>query len=302
MTSSAQERFRAIEKLPLIRVGNTSVGLVGGFRQIKEVFEHREMLLLLVRRDLQSRYKDSFLGFLWTLVRPITQLLIYYVAVGKFLGAERGIPEFAIYIFSGLTAYGLFSEILLLGTSSVVGNGGLVKKVYLPREVFPIASVGAAIFTFSIQIVVLLAATLLYGHFPLGPELLFAVPAVLIIITWGTALALMLSAMNVFFRDVQYLVEVLLLILLWASPIVYAWKVVRDILHPGIWLNIYTNNPITLSVLGFQRAFWTSGSASAVYPDHLMSSMWIAAGVGVIAIFLCQQVFARLQGNFAQVL
>ena len=288
--------------MPLVRIGNAGDGIRGVLRHYRDIFDHRQMLMLLVRRDLKSRYKDSILGFAWTLIRPITQLLIYYIALGKFLGAERGIPDFAIYIFTGLTAYGLFSEILSGGTASVVGNAGLVKKVFLPREVFPIASVGAALFNFGIQLVVLLAATVLLGAFPADVELVYAIPAILVIVLFGSALALMLSAMNVFFRDVQYLVEVLLLIFLWASPIVYPWQTVRRVFGEGIFLTLYTNNPITLSVLGFQRAFWVAGHDKVAYPDGLFVGLWIAVAVGAVLVLLCQQVFARLQGNFAQVL
>jgi ABC-2 type transport system permease protein len=178
----------------------------------------------------------------------------------------------------------------------------LVKKIYLPREVFPIASVGAALFNFVIQLAVLLVATLVLGHFPFHPDLVYAIPAILVIVTFGTALALMLSAMNVYLRDVQYLVEVLLLILMWSSPIVYGWSTVKRVLGPGTLLNIYTDNPITLAVLGFQRAFWTSGKGVVEYPANQLLTTWIAVGVGLAAIFACQQIFARLQGNFAQVL
>ncbi len=302
MTAASEERFRRLSSQPLAVIGSGRGGLLGTFRQLGEIFAHREMLMLLIRRDLKSRYKDSVLGFLWTLVRPVTQLLIYYIALGKFLGAERGIPDFAIYIYSGLTAYGLFSEILSGGTASIVGNGGLIKKIYLPREVFPIASVGAALFNFAMQLVVLLAATLLLGRFPLHPDLLYFIPAFLVIVTFGTALALLLSAANVYLRDVQYLIEVLLLILFWASPIVYPWQTVNGVLGPSVLLDAYTNNPITLAVLGFQRAFWIGGHGTVVYPDDLFQRTWIEVLIGLVAIIGCQYVFARLQGNFAQAL
>ncbi|WP_255371603.1 ABC transporter permease [Cellulosimicrobium sp. CUA-896] len=128
----------------------------------------RELLDMLVRRELKARYKDSTLGFVWSLGRPLAMLLIYYVALGQFLGAARSIPQFAVFIYAGLTAWNLFSESLTAGTGSVVANSGLVKKVYLPREVFPLSSIGSALFNFSIQLVILLAATVLVGQFPPG--------------------------------------------------------------------------------------------------------------------------------------
>ena len=297
-----QVRFERLEREPLRLVGSARVGVRGTAQQVAEVFRHREMLGLLVRRDLKSRYKDSALGFVWTLIRPITQLLIYYIALGKFLGAERGVPNFAIYIFSGLTAWGLLSEIISGGTGSVVGNAALLKKIYLPREVFPIASVGGALFNFSIQLLVLLSAALLTERSALSWNLLYAIPSVVLIVVFGTALALLLSAANVYLRDVQYLVEVGLLIFFWASPIVYPWKTVAKALGQGPLLDIYTDNPVTLAVLGFQRAFWESSSGSVTGPADLLIRLIAAIGVGAVLVVVFQTVFSRLQGNFAQAL
>lgn len=258
--------------------------------------------MLLVRRDLKSRYKDSTLGFVWTLIRPLTQLLIYYIVIGKFLSAERGIPDFAIYVFTGLTAYGLFSEIVSGGTASIVGNAGLIKKIYLPREVFPLATVGSAIFNFAIQFALLLFATLLIGAFPISPEIVYFIPALLVLLIYGTAFGLLLSAVNVYLRDMQYLVEVLMLLLLWASPIVYSWTMVKGVVGEGPLLEVYTNNPITLGVLGFQRSLWMAGADSAQYPADLMLRLIVAGAVGIVLLFVAQRVFSRLQGNFAQAL
>lgn len=299
---SAQDRFAALAQQELVTVGSGAGSGKGFIASVREITKQREMLSLLIRRDLKSRYKDSALGFVWTLVRPITQLLIYYVVIGQFLQAARGIPDFAIYVFTGLTAYGLFSEIMSSATSSIVGNSGLIKKVYLPREIFPLASVGSAIFNFVIQLGILLIATILLGVFPISPELIYFIPSLAVLLVFATAFGILLSAVNVYLRDVQYLVEVVLLLLLWASPIVYAWGMVKDALGPGLLLELYTNNPITLAVLGFQRAFWVSGHDVVAYPDFLMLRLGIAFVVGSILIAVFQRVFSRLQGNFAQVL
>ena len=297
---SAQDRFTALTKQPLKPIGTANGGALSTWVSIKSIHAHREVLALLVRRDLKARYKDSALGLIWTLIRPLTQLFIYYIVMGKFLGAERGIPDFAIYVFTGLTVYGLLSEIVSGGTSSIVGNGGLIKKIDLPREVFPLASVGSALFNFSIQMGVLIVALFAVGHPSLHTGLLYFFPALAIIVIFGTAFALLLSATNVYLRDVQYLVDVLLLILLWASPIVYSWEMARNIMGDGILLALYTNNPITLAVLGFQQAFWVGGAPDAAFHDDLLMRMGIALVVGIVLLFGFHRVFARLQGNFAQ--
>jgi ABC-2 type transport system permease protein len=295
---SYAERRAALAQEPMISTIKPS-SLSGTWASLEDVLRHRELLALLVRRDLKSKYKDSALGFLWSLVRPLTQLLVYYVVLGKFLGAERGIPDFAVYVFSGLTAYGLFSEIVVGGTSSILGNAGLIKKIALPREVFPLATVGSALFNFVMQLVILLIACLALGKFPLGTDLLYVIPGVLLLVVYGFAFGLLLSALNVYLRDIAYIVEVVMLLLLWGSPIVYAWSQVAHVLGNSPLANIYTSNPITLGVLCFHKAFWVSGAATP-YPALFELRCVVAIAIGFVLVFIAQRVFSRLQGNFAQ--
>jgi ABC-2 type transport system permease protein len=234
-------------------------------------------------------------------------LLIYYFAIGKVLGAERGIPQYAIFVFTGLTLWGLFSEIVSSGTMSILGNAGLIKKVYLPREIFPLAATGSALFNFVAQLVVLTLATIVLWQFPWHVEILYAPLAVLVIVTFGTAIGLLLSAVNVYLRDMQYLVEVSLLILFWTSPIVYSYESVAGAVTKaglGEWaLEVYLANPVSVAILGFQRAFWLAGGtpeAHAVYPNFLLLRLIVMTAIGLLCVWIAQRVFSRLQGNFAQ--
>lgn len=299
-TAVANARFTRLSALPLRSVGKVSgVSPRSVAASVKDVFAHREMLDLLIKRDLKARYKDSALGFVWALVRPLVQLAIYFVVLGHFLGAARGIPDFAVYVFTGLTAMGLFQEIAVGGTGAVLANAGLVKKVYMPRELFPLASAGSAIFNFGIQLVVLLAAALAVGSFPAHWQIFYAIPAFLVLLVFGVAFALFFSAVNVYLRDTQYLVEVATLLLFWTSPVVYSWQMAKNILTNPVVFEVYTNNPLTLAILGFQRAFWTAGD-DAAYPEQLALRLLVAFVVGLILVFVAHRVFVRLQGNFAQ--
>ncbi|MCU1424308.1 MAG: sugar transporter [Microbacteriaceae bacterium] len=320
MTNQAQERATRLAALPFqTSEANTSSHVGAFFRSIKEIVAHRELLDLLIRRELKARYKDSSLGFLWSLIKPITMLLIYYVAIGQFLGAARGIPEFAIFVFSGLTLWGLFSEIIAGGTSSIVGNAGLIKKVYLPREIFPLAAAGSALFNFAIQFAVLLIATIALGDIPWTPSIGYVPAGVAVALIYGIALALLLSALNVYLRDIQYLVEVGLLLFFWASPIVYSYAYVVDAAQRtgNLWIaEIYLWNPITIAMLAFQRGMWVAGSRDNVmgqdaagadiivraqaWPENLDLRLLGAAVVGLVLVWAFQRVFSRLQGNFAQ--
>jgi len=268
---------------------------------MRDILAHRELMGFLVRRELKSRYKDSALGFLWSLIRPLAMLLIYYIALGKFLGAARSIPDFAIFIYTGLTAWTLFADIVTSGTASIVANSGLIKKVYLPREVFPLSVVGSAIFNFAIQLGILVAATITVGRFPMGSRWLIFPLSLAVLLVWATAFALLLSAVNVYLRDVGYLVEVALLILFWASPIVYSWSLVhKQLLKYPTLEQLYLLNPITLVVVGFQRTFWVSGDSQPFQVTGLVGRLALALAIGALALWLCQRTFARLQANFAQ--
>ncbi len=299
MSSLKQARNARLAAEPLVPSGPVT-GFIGGTADsVRGVWRYRELLDLLVKRELKSRYKDSALGFLWSLIRPLTQLLIYYIAIGQFLGAARSIPDFAIYIFTGLTAWGLFSEIVATGTGSIVANGGLVKKIYLPREVFPLSVIGSAFFNFMIQLVILLVAALIASEPPSLIGWGYVLLGTILLLVYATAAAFLLSAINVYLRDVQYLVEVVLMVGFWISPIVYAWSFVHDALHSQFLNELYLANPVTLAVLAFQRGIWVAG-AGVPQPTDLGLRILIAIAIGLPLLWICQRVFARLQSNFAQ--
>jgi ABC-2 type transport system permease protein len=316
----SRERLARLERMPFEEYTADTGGVFRGFlRSIADIARQRELLGLLVRRELKARFKDSSLGFLWSLIKPITLLLIYFVAIGQFLGAARAIPDFAIFVFAGLTLWGLYNEIVVAGTMSIIGNAGLIKKVYLPREIFPLAAAGSAIVTFLIQLAILIGAVLLLGQFPLSWNLLYVPVAVAVVLVYGVALAILLSALNVYLRDIQYLVEVGMLIFFWASPIVYSWSFVVDAAtRTGLgWIaDVYLLNPVSTAMLAFQRGIWKAGSEDRVmgvdangvesivaaqpWPADLDLRLLIAFLVGLLLLVVGQRIFNRLQGNFAQ--
>jgi ABC-2 type transport system permease protein len=300
-TSAAQQREERVGRLAFETTGPIHGFFRGTLRDARDIWARRELVGLLVKRELRARYKDSSLGIVWSLLRPLAQLLIYYFAIGQVLGAARGVPSFAIFVFVGLTAWTLLSEIVTNGTGSVVANAGLVKKVYVPREIFPLASAGSALFTFGVQFIILIAATIVLGQFPWSPTLVYLLPSLALLFSVGTLLAILLSAVNVYLRDFQHLVEVGLIIFFWASPVVYSYSYVEGALGDGWLRELYLANPITLAVLGMQRALWIAGADNpANYPPDLLLRIGIAFVVSLVALWLSQRIFARLQGNFAQ--
>lgn len=296
-------RFARLAAEPFSTIDSRGLRTRGRAGKIGEIFERRHLLDLLIRRDLQARYRDSFLGFLWTVIRPLIQFLMYFIVLGQFLRAAEGIDDFAIYLFSGLTLFTFFNDMVSGSTSSLILNSGLVKKIYLPREIFPLASIGGAAFMFAVQLVVLFVAALIFQSLPAPALMLWFFPSLLLILVYGIALGLLLSAMNVYLRDIQYLTEVVLMLAMWASPIVYSWGMVVDVFYrfglPAWLLEVYAANPLTLAVLGFHKAFWGAGTA-VDYPPDLGLRMAIAGAVGLVILWISHRVFTRLQGNFAQ--
>lgn len=302
LTPEAQLRIQGLSAVPLT-VREPSTNPFTSFAgSVKELFSRRYLLKLLVKRELAARYKDSALGFVWATIKPLTQLFIYYLVIGKFLGAARSIDNFGVFIFAGLTIYGLFQDSVKQMTESIVNNDGLIKKIYLPREIFPISTLGSSLFNFGIQFVILFVAALVAGTMAWGSALLYIPISALLVLVWATGLGLMLSAWNVQLRDVGFMTEVILMLVMWFSPIVYSWTFVRDTLVGSGYdwaYQLYMANPVTIAVLGYQQAFWAAGSNGELPPDLPMKTA-VAMLVGLLFLFLGQRVFSKHQANFAQ--
>jgi ABC-2 type transport system permease protein len=301
---AAIARSEAIELVPMERVNPPRKFFHGAVNDVRDIVRYRELLSQLVRKELKVKYKDSVLGFFWTLVRPMTQLVIYYLAFTIFLGNQQ--PAYAIFIFSGLVIWGLFTDIVGGCTGSIVGNGGLLKKTYFPREIFPLSVVGAALVNFCFQMVVMFAAlgiTALTGDRVVPTWDLALVPLALVVcLVWGLALGLFLAAATVYFRDLQHLIEIVLLALFWLVPIVYPVVLpIKNFIQGGhdTLLQVYLANPMLNVVAAFQRAFYTMGP-EYTYSGNLWSRLGIMLGVGLVALWLAQRYFARAQGDFAQ--
>ncbi|WP_285025894.1 ABC transporter permease [Plantibacter sp. ME-Dv--P-122b] len=300
-----QTRAARVTALPLLPVGSSSGFFAGTSGSIRDIWAHRELLGLLVKREVRAKYKDSSLGLVWSLFRPIVQLLIYFLAIGQVLGLSRQVPDFAVFVFVGLTMWALFNEVVTSSTSSIVGNSGIVKKVYLPREIFPLSSVGTSLFNFLIQLVVLIAAVAFLSDFVWSLDILLAPLAVVTLVVFAFAIGLMLAAANVYLRDVQHLVELALMVLFWASPIVYSFTFVHKALG-GNWLEqLYLANPVTTCIIAMQKALWSAGttaegSFAQVWPEDLALRLGITLAISLVLLWIAQRVFSRYQGNFAQ--
>ncbi|MBT6201443.1 MAG: ABC transporter permease [Bacteroidetes Order II. Incertae sedis bacterium] len=270
----------------------------GAFGSLRRVFVFRELLINLTRHELRLRYKNSILGFVWSLLNPLLYLVIYSVVFQEILRTQ--IPLFAIFLLSGLLIWNFLAASLSAGAGSIINNSSIVQKVWFPREVLPLASVGAALIHFFLQSLVLTAALFVFRQEPDWVALALVPFALLTIVLFASAGALSLSALNVYYRDVQHLLEVTLLAWFWLTPIVYNHSLVASRLGSNDWVSFL--NPVTSIVLLFQRAL--HNPPPGYIPD--VSLWYYFRNVSIIFVFslisfvLALRLFQRLDNQLAE--
>lgn len=263
------------------------------------VFRRRYLLRLLVRREINARYQGSLLGLLWSYIQPLSQFCIYFFIMGVVFSLHESIPNFAIHIFSAIIVVHFFNETANAGTRSIVRNGKIVKKMAMPREMFPVASMLVSLYHVGPQLVILVIATTLYGWVPdlYGAAcLLVAIPIVMLL---GTGMALLFSAANVFFRDVGSAVGILTNFVRFGVPMIYSYEMVAE--RFGAAAPYYLWNPIANAVLLVQRAFWTgSTDEQTLMPDDLLLRGLVMIPVSAVVLVIGQLVFSRLENKIPE--
>lgn len=266
-----------------------------------------ELLVNLVRKDLKVKYQSSALGFLWSLATPLLLLAVYYLVFSFIL--RNGIPDFAVYLMAGLLPWNAFSAALSFGSGSVVGNANLVKKVRFPLSVLPLTAVGYAAVHFVLQMGVFFVFLLFFHREAFGPQLVLLVPALGVLILFATGLAMLVAALTVRYRDVQHLLEVVLLAWFWLNPVIYGLFLVRDRLGDATW--VFFLNPMAAVIATFQRALYVTpdvpmpdGSTRQVlaydgYSGYLIL-LGMAGAISVVTFLVGLTVFRRMRGDFAE--
>jgi ABC-2 type transport system permease protein len=272
----------------------------GTGKGLVDVFRRRYLLSLLVFKEVRVRYRGSVLGWLWSYVKPLAQFAVFYLALGVFLGQNFRTENYALYLFSGLIVVNCFVEAFSNGTKAVVDNGHLVKKIYLPRELFPVSSTIVAFVNFVPQLIVTLGVALIMGWHPTFLQVVGILFGVVIVLVLATGLGLLFGAVNVSFRDAQNLVELITLMVTWASPVLYDWTMVRDAV-PGWVLTIYQLNPVTVAVELLHAGLWypTTENGPELPPNLYLLGL-AGLGISLAVLALGQFVFRKLEGRFAQ--
>jgi ABC-2 type transport system permease protein len=280
--------------------------------RLHDIWSSRELFVFLVRKELKVKYKSSVLGLLWSMLNPAVVLMVYYI-VFKFI-AKNPTPDFALYLFSGLLVWNLFSTVLPGSASTIVQNAGIVKKVAFPREILPLSQVGTGVVFLFFQAIVMALFLIGFQYSPdwaYLPVMLFGLVDLVVL---ASAFAVFLSAVNVYYRDVEHLVAVVIQAWFWGVAIVYNFNTVYDeaVRHNIRWIiDIYLIDPMEPVVLAFQRFFYGKVMVSipgnphlavlAGYPYHFYLEMLAAVLVaGLLLLLGALRVFGRIEGNFAE--
>lgn len=279
-------------------------GRIGG---LSDVFRRRYLLELLVRKELKVRYQGSLVGLAWSYVKPAVRFAMYYWVIGLLLG-PRSLEDRAIHIFAGMIMVSFFTDALSAGSKSVVRNKALVRKINLPREMFPVASIMVSIYHMVAMYVIIVIGCILSGWKWDPLAVLAAFMAFAVVFIWGLASALILSACNVYYRDVANVVDVIQTVITWTVPMIYPFVLVMDRLKDSHqWLyELYLSSPLCIAVLLNDRAFWLPATDHPKVNEQLQlpADLWLR-GVGMIVVGLvflwfAQMTFSRLESRFAE--
>jgi lipopolysaccharide transport system permease protein len=262
---------------------------------MRALVTHRQLLQDFAWRELRSRYKGSALGFGWNFAIPLLQLGVFYLLFGVILGQRpltgTGEQNYAVFLFVGLLPWTFFANSLSTGASSIIANGSIVKKVRLPLQLLPAASVLSSLANFLLSLVVLFAVLAIFG--PRHVEgLLFLPLLVLLQIVMNLGFAYLLAAANVFFRDVQHILGILLTAWYFLTPVLFPVSIVAD--RPTERELLYLN-PMTAVIVSYQRALL---DGLAPEWDRLAYSAIVALAVFVFGFWY----FRRSKDDFEEAL
>jgi lipopolysaccharide transport system permease protein len=258
-------------------------------RDIIEIAHHREVLWNITLRELKVKYKQSILGMLWVILQPLSMMAIFTVIFSIFIKIPSDGILYPIFSFAGLLPWMFFSTATLSASSSIVSNINLVNKIYFPREIFPIASILAALFDFCIAGCIFMMMLIFYKiHLTLN--ILYIIPIILVEIAFILGFSLFVAAVNVYYRDIKYVMPLAIQLWMYASPVIYPVSMVPEHLRP-----FYMLNPMA-SIIDSYRNVLLLGAA----PDW--SYLGFAAVAALILLWLAYAFFKRIEMSFADVI
>ena len=250
------------------------------------IYRYREMLINMVRRDLRGKYKGSILGFLWTFINPLLQLVVYTIVFSNIM--RMGVSNYEIFLFVALIPWMFFSTSVLSGAGSIIYNQSLVTKIYFPREILPL-SVVTSNFINMIYCSVIVLAVVLFYHMNLNLEVWFMLPVIAFIeYILVIGIVLIVSALTVYFRDLEHILGIIIMAWQFLTPVMYPESFV-----PSQYQAILYLNPMTPIIISFRDVLYYG--KMPVVENLVYAFLWS------LIIFICGfLLFGKLQKDFAE--
>jgi len=255
---------------------------------LADLLQYRQLVVLLVVRELKVRYKRSLFGLLWTMLNPLLLMVVYTVVFTAIM--PSAVRNFSVFLLSGLLPWIFFSTAVMQGLFSILGNQELIRKVRVPQSVFPLSVVGSNLVNFTLSLIPLFLLMIVLRQ-PVSAALLFIPVAAFFLLLFTSGVTLLLASFTVFFRDVRHLTEVALQLLLYLSPVLYS----LDMLNQGKWWFPIFRGFLALNPMSYLIPLVRDPVFHARLPA--LSTVAIAAGASVGTFVLGFAVFQRLSAR-----
>ena len=258
--------------------------------RIKEIYNYRQMIFRLVRKDLRGRYKGSVLGFFWTFLNPLLQLLVYTMVFSVIM--RSGIDKYYLFLFVALVPWIYFSSSLTGGATSILGSGDMVKKIYFPREVMPIAYMTSSFVNMLLSFLVVFAVLIVTGY-GVNPVAMLICRLLIVNIYWVWGLHLT-SALDSIFARSAYILSIIAMAWQFLTPVMYSQEMVLDALasYPTL-VRIWNLNPMTPVINAYRDILYYKTTPQ-------LSTLAAAVVLGVGILLIGELVFVKLQKGFAE--
>ena len=251
----------------------------------KELYQYRELLKTNVKKDIRGKYKASFLGVLWSFVNPLLSVLVYAIVFPYIMRVQT--PNYLLFLISGIIPYNWFTTVVSQSSGIFVYNSNIIKKVYFPREILPISAVTSGLVNFLISCIIILLFAI-FGGVGISWHLVFLPFLALIQYVFTLGVSFILSALNVYIRDVEYIVSFVLQMLFYATPILYT----VDMFHGWI-LWIFRINPMTHLINAYRDIFY-------VHQVPRLGTLSILFVICIVFLIISYKIFKKMEKGFAE--
>lgn len=266
-------------------------------KRLRKVLDSRELTLNLTLRELRAKYRRSFLGWTWSLLNPVATVALYSFVFGSLFGSKAptgnpsGLTQFSLFLLCAVIPWSFFSTVTNMSTSAILGNAGLVRKVSFPRQALVIAQVLFMMVQTSIELT-LVATILLIAGSPVLPWLPFVVVLLVLLAVFAAGIAMAVSVLTVYFRDLPYLWTIVIQVWFFLTPIVYSYESVEDKLNP-IAARLVAWNPMTLFIRSFRHALFDGRR-----PD--LGALGILLLLAIASLSLGLSIFVKMNRRLAE--